>query len=198
RALYVRAPIASAELWSASMRQGPEILTLEELRQIMPRLPEEKAREYLPLLIDAMVEAEITTPARMAAFLAQLGHESLDLRYMEEIADGSAYEGRRDLGNTQPGDGKRYKGRGPIQLTGRANYRAAGKALGIPLEEQPELAAMPEHDFRIAAWYWNTWMLNHLADQRNFLAITVAINEGLNEYADRSRRADTAKTLLRT
>ena len=177
-------------------KQGPEILTLEELRQIMPRLPEAKAREYLPLLVEAMVEAEITTPARMAAFLAQLGHESLDLRYMEELADGSAYEGRRDLGNTQPGDGKRYKGRGPIQLTGRANYRAAGKALGLPLEEQPELAAMPEHGFRIAAWYWTMRKLNPLADQGNFLAITVAINGGLNGYADRMKRWETAKRVL--
>ena len=177
-------------------KQGPEILTLEELRQIMPRLPEAKAREYLPLLVEAMVEAEITTPARIAAFLAQLGHESLDLRYMEEIADGSAYEGRRDLGNTQPGDGRRYKGRGPIQLTGRANYRAAGKTLGIPLEEQPELAAMPEHGFRVAAWYWNTRKLNPLADLGNFRAITVAINGGLNGYDDRVRRWETAKKVL--
>lgn len=177
-------------------KQGPEILTLEELRQIMPRLPEAKAREYLPLLVEAMVEAEITTPARIAAFLAQLGHESLDLRYMEEIADGSAYEGRRDLGNTQPGDGRRYKGRGPIQLTGRANYRAAGKALGLPLEEQPELAAMPEHGFRVAAWYWSTRKLNPLADRGNVRAITIAINGGLNGYDDRVRRWEAAKMVL--
>lgn len=177
-------------------KQGPEILTLEELRQIMPRLPEAKAREYLPLLVEAMVEAEITTPARIAAFLAQLGHESLDLRYMEEIADGSAYEGRRDLGNTQPGDGRRYKGRGPIQLTGRANYRAAGKALGLPLEEQPELAAMPEHGFRLAAWYWSTRKLNPLADRGDVRAITIEINGGLNGYADRVRRWEAAKRVL--
>src|SRR5690606_25370634 len=102
----------------------------------------------------------------------------------------------RDLGNAQPGDGRRYKGRGPIQLTGRANYRAAGKALGLPLEEQPELAAMPEHGFRIAAWYWTMRKLNPLADQGNFLAITVAINGGLNGYADRVRRRETAKKVL--
>lgn len=177
-------------------RQGPEILTLEELREIMPRLPAAKAREYLPLLISAMTEAEITTPARIAAFLAQLGHESVDLRFFEEIADGSAYEGRRDLGNVQPGDGRRYKGRGPIQLTGRDRYRRAGKALGVDLEARPELAATPEVGFRVAAWYWTEWKLNPLADRGDFRAITIEINGGLNGYADRVRRWELAKKVL--
>ena len=71
------------------------------------------------------------------------------LRYFEEIASGAAYEGRTDLGNTQPGDGKRYKGRGPIQLTGRSNYRSAGIALGLPLEESPELVTFPSAGFKV-------------------------------------------------
>jgi putative chitinase len=85
---------------------------------------------YAGPLAAKMAAAAITTPLRQAHFLAQLGHESGELRYTEELASGDAYEGRRDLGNTVPGDGRRFKGRGLIQLTGRANYQAYGDAVG--------------------------------------------------------------------
>jgi predicted chitinase/LysM repeat protein len=162
-------------------------VSLAELRRIMPNLPEAKARQYLPHLNQAMAEAKINTPKRQSAFLAQLAHESVQLRYFEEIASGAAYEGRRDLGNTQAGDGRRFKGRGPIQLTGRANYRAAGRALGIDLENNPQRAADPSVGFRVAAWYWNTRNLNSYADAGNFSAITYRINGGYNGAADRNR-----------
>ncbi|MEW6735838.1 MAG: glycoside hydrolase family 19 protein, partial [Acidobacteriota bacterium] len=100
-------------------------------------------------------------------------------------ADGAAYEGRLDLGNIKPGDGRRYKGRGPIQLTGRSNYRAAGQALGIDLESNPERAADLDVGFRIAGWYWRTRGLNEFADQGNFDEITRRINGGLNGKASR-------------
>ncbi|MFP2957283.1 glycoside hydrolase family 19 protein [Myxococcus sp. 1LA] len=162
-------------------------LTLAQLRAVMPRLTEDKARGYLAPLVAAMQEAEITTVPRVAAFLAQLAHESGELRYWEELASGDAYEGRKDLGNTQPGDGRRYKGRGPIQLTGRTNYRTAGKALGVPLEEQPELAARPEYGFRVAGWYWTSRRLNVLADAMDFIGVTKLINGGTNGLDDRQR-----------
>src|SRR3954454_14926288 len=135
----------------AGPEQGaaPEATTLQ-LRAMMPRLSQEKAALFKGPLNRTMEQYAITTPLRRSAFLAQLAHESGELRYMEEIASGEAYEGRKDLGNTEPGDGKRYKGRGPIQLTGRANYRAAGKALGIDLEGHPERAKGPDVAFRIA------------------------------------------------
>ena len=161
-------------------------VTQSELQRIMPNLSSADAQRYLPHLNAAMAEANINTPARQAAFLAQLAHESGQLRYMEEIASGSAYEGRRDLGNTQPGDGVRYKGRGPIQLTGRANYRAAGQALGIDLEGNPQRAKDPDVAFRIAAWYWSSRNLNQYADAGNFSAITYRINGGYNGAADRN------------
>ena len=167
-----------------------------ELLRIMPGLSPAKAAEYLPHLNAAMKEANITTPQRQAAFLAQLSHESGGLKYMEEIASGAAYEGRRDLGNTQPGDGTRYKGRGPIQLTGRANYRAAGQALGIDLEGNPGLATRPDVAFRIATWYWSSRNLNQYADRGDFSSITYRINGGYNGAADRNRLHNIARSVL--
>lgn len=171
-------------------------MNLADLRAIMPRLRESEAKlMFLPLL-EAMEEFEINTPLRQAAFLAQLAHESAELRYFEEIADGSAYEGRTDLGNTQPGDGKRYKGRGPIQLTGRRNYRAAGAALDLPLELKPEMAAQISVGFRVAGWYWTTRKLNALADACHFEAITKSINGGYNGLAQRHRYYERALEIL--
>jgi len=162
-------------------------LSLGQLRQIMPNLSASKAQQYLPHLNRAMAEAGINTPKRQAAFVAQLAHESGEFRYMEEIASGAAYEGRRDLGNTQPGDGMRFKGRGPIQLTGRSNYAAAGRALGLDLINNPRQAATPEVGFRTAAWFWNTRNLNSYADAGNFREVTRRINGGYNGLADRQK-----------
>ncbi len=171
-------------------------LLLAQLCAIMPRLKKDKAEQYLPLLNAAMAEVEINTPRRRAAFLAQLAHESAELRYFEEVASGEAYEGRKDLGNTQPGDGKRYKGRGPIQLTGRNNYRSAGKALGLDLEGTPQRAADPDVGFRVAGWFWKANKLNPLADAGNFDAITRRINGGYNGKADRDAYHQRALRLL--
>jgi len=171
-------------------------ISLQELKQIMPTLPDDKAQQYLPYLNSAMNEAQITTPQRRAAFLAQLAHESGQLKYMEEIASGSAYEGRSDLGNTQPGDGTRFKGRGPIQLTGRANYAAASQALGVDLVRNPERAADPDVAFRIATWYWSSRDLNQYADKGDFSSITYRINGGYNGAADRNQYYASAKDTL--
>jgi len=162
-----------------------EGVSLQQLRQIMPHLSDARARECLPHLNKAMAEASINTPQRQAAFLAQLAHESAEFRYFEELASGKAYEGRKDLGNIHPGDGVRYKGRGPIQLTGRNNYRAAGQALGIDLENNPKRAADVDVGFRTAAWFWNSRNLNSLADQGDFRGITKRINGGYNGLPQR-------------
>lgn len=100
---------------------------------------------------------------RLVHFLAQLGHESDGFRAMEEYATGEAYEGRKNLGNLSPGDGRRYKGRGPIQITGRANYRLYGKKIGINIEKYPELAANPCIGMQLALEYWKAKGLNTLA-----------------------------------
>lgn len=143
------------------------------------------AEREAPLAEHAMVEFAITTQRRASMFLAQVLHESCRLVYFEEIASGQAYEGRRDLGNSHPGDGRRFKGRGPIQLTGRANYRWAGRLLGLDLEAHPELAAGHSVGWRIAALYWHSRGLNALADAGDFIGITRKINGGTNGLASR-------------
>jgi len=174
------------------------MIALPQLLALMPHLPVPKAREALPHLVEALTSADITTPLRQAAFLAQVAHESAELQYMQETASGAAYEGRLDLGNTQRGDGVRFKGRGPIQLTGRANYRAAGAALGLDLEAHPEQVATYQVGFRAAAWYWATRKLNALADQGPvaFDQITRVINGGLNGKAARDAYYLRARLLL--
>jgi putative chitinase len=142
----------------------------------------------------------IDTALRRAHFLAQVGHESGALRYEEELASGDAYEGRADLGNTEPGDGRRFKGRGLIQLTGRANYIAYGAARGDDftqgdtpsrIAEDPELAA------DVAGWFWAQKKLNALADADNVRAVTRRINGGYNGLADRIEYLARAKFFLR-
>lgn len=172
------------------------MLTDDELRQIMPNCPAARRADYLPFIQQAMQEFGITTYFRETAFLAQLAHESGELRYMEELASGAAYEGRANLGNTQPGDGKRYKGRGPIQLTGRANYTRYGQLLGLDLVNNPTMAATKEVGFRIAGQFWKLNGLNELADKQDFRGITKRINGGYNGLADRIKYYDRAKKVM--
>ena len=133
---------------------------------------------------------------RLIHFLAQLAHESGNFRYMEEIASGAAYEGRKDLGNTQAGDGKRYKGRGPIQLTGRANYRRYGQQLGIDFESNPTIVAIPSVGLLVACKFWADNGLNALADQDDVLTITRRINGGTNGLADRKNNLAKLKSWM--
>lgn len=144
-------------------------LTLDQLTGVFRSLSREAYAAYLPPLNRAMQEFSISTPIRIAHFLGQLGEESGGLQWMEEIWGPTpaqrGYEGRADLGNVQAGDGYRYRGRGPIQLTGRSNYRVVGAALGIDLEGDPDRASAPDVAFRIAARFWGSRDLNYYADQ---------------------------------
>lgn len=170
-------------------------LTADQLRKIFTQAGQ-KTDLYVGPLNDAMTEFEINTKARQAAFIAQIGHESGQLRYVRELASGSAYEGRKDLGNTMPGDGVKYKGRGLIQITGKANYVALMMALGIDCLEHPEVLEEPVNASRSAAWFWKDRGLNELADQGNFLAITKRINGGTNGLEDRQALWAKAKEIL--
>ncbi|MDQ3729659.1 MAG: hypothetical protein M3355_08715 [Actinomycetota bacterium] len=170
-------------------------MNAQALRRAMPGLGATRARALVPYLNLAMAEFGITNQRRAHAFLAQLGHESVSLRYFEEIASGAAYEGRRDLGNVRRGDGRRYKGRGPIQLTGRANYRRYGRILGLPLEAHPSIAGTARVGFRVAGAFWQTHGLNELAERGQFDKITRRINGGTNGAADRRARWSRVKRL---
>ena len=163
------------------------------LREIDPAVPLAHADDYARRLGAAMLSAEINTELRQAAFLAQVLWESCHLQRLEEMASGSAYEGRIDLGNTCPGYGVRYKGRGWMMLSGQKNYAWAERVTGLPLLEWPELAAHPDNAALIAAKFWtegaalnlsrkakkhlgDVTNLNVLADNRDFDGVTMAIN----------------------
>lgn len=159
-------------------------MTLDQLIRIMPHA-RHRAGIFLAPLNAAMEEFDINTRGRRQSFLAQVGHESGQLLYVRELASGAAYEGRKDLGNTQPGDGIRFKGRGLIQVTGRANYTACMMALDIDCVKQPALLEQPMNAARSAGWFWKTHGLNALADAGDQRAVTRRINGGYNGLADR-------------
>ena len=172
------------------------MLTVLLLKQICPKTKTSVLEKYVEPLNAAFDEWEINTPQRQAAFLAQVAHESGGFHYVRELASGAAYEGRADLGNTEAGDGTRFRGRGLIQVTGRSNYRACGAALGLDLVGEPELLEQPENACRSAGWYWWSRKLNGLADADNFRGITLRVNGGLNGYTDRCAYWERAKEAL--
>lgn len=183
------------------------MLTTAQLQAIMPQLPATKGATLFPFLSAAVSEFAIDRPARTAAFLAQLAHESGQFRFMEEIWGPTAAQQRYEppsqlaatLGNTQAGDGKRFKGRGPLQITGRANYRRFGDLLGLDLVADPPRAALPDVAFRIAGLFWSKKGLNELADQvspQAFREITRRINGGFKGLAERERFYEAAKKAL--
>lgn len=178
----------------------PKELTAETLLGIMVHADPRRVEAFVRPLAERMTARGINTALRRAHFLAQVGHESGELRYTEEIASGDAYEGRRDLGNTEAGDGRRFKGRGLIQLTGRANYRAFGEAIGVDLlsgDNPQRVATDPGLAVEVACWFWQAHALNALADNNDARAVTRRINGGLNGLADRLRQLDRARFFLR-
>jgi len=171
------------------------MLKLEQLHKLFP-YSRHKVEAYFPFLSAAMNQYEINTKPRIAAFLAQIGHESQGFRYSKEIASGAAYEGRLDLGNAQPGDGKKYKGRGLIQITGRDNYAKCSKALDVDFIEHPTLLEAPEYAAKSAAWFWYSHGLNDLADQNKHLKITKIINGGKAGLFERMKILKKAQEVL--
>lgn len=173
------------------------LVTVDELKRIMPYAGKRAEVFHEPLLL-TLDEFEIDNALRAAAFLAQVAHESGELRYVRELASGTAYERRTDLGNTpeDDGDGPRFRGRGLIQITGRTNYRDCGAALGLDLLSSPELLELPSNAARSAGWFWRSRGLNELADKGNFLLITKRINGGTNGWKDRLKYYERAKEVF--
>jgi putative chitinase len=154
----------------------------------MPFASSKRIDVYLEPLNQVMDLYAINSIHRIAAFLAQLAHESGSLVYVKEIAAGTAYEGRKDLGNIHPGDGQKYKGRGLIQITGRGNYQALTDHFKVDFINNPTLLEQPLYATLSAGWFWDKMNLNALADQvteDSFKKITKKINGGLNGYDDR-------------
>lgn len=149
--------------------------------------------DAMPRLI---ARAKLTTDLRLAHFLAQIAHESAGFKTTEEYASGAAYEGRRDLGNTQRGDGRRFKGRGLIQVTGRHNARRMSKVLGPDFEANPILLQKFPWAAETAAVFWDDHRLNDYADADNVLTITRRINGGTNGLDDRKLYLARAKRAL--
>lgn len=173
-----------------------DVQTLAEV--MIPSPPGVDYAALLPGYEAAMRAAHITNVNRAAMFAAQLGHESAGLFHMREIHDGSNYEGRRDLGNTQPGDGRRFRGRGPIQITGRGNYTAVSRWAHqhghVPTPtyfvDNPAQLESPQYGFVGAVWYWTVArpQINRLSDARDLVGVTRAINGGTNGLNDRRAR----------
>lgn len=171
--------------------------------EVAPRFSGAKARrqkeiidEISPVLASTLEEYGINTRLRIAHFLGQCCHESAGFRTTEEFASGDAYERRSDLGNTRRGDGRRYKGRGLIQLTGRANYRDVGQALGVDLENNPLLAEAPQLSLKIACEYWKRRKINPDCDRDDIIRVTKKVNGGWNGLEDRRRYTAKAKAAL--
>jgi putative chitinase len=176
-------------------------MTEEQLRKIAPYASEENIKIYTPLLNKWMPYYSINTKLRQAAFLSQVIHETGSFRYMEEIATGSEYDTGKmavRLGNTpeRDGDGERYKGKGGLQITGKDNYEAVSKGLGVDFVSHPELLKEPNYAVQSACWWWNQHGLNLLADKKDFKGITKKINGGYNGYLDRLMYYRRALTVL--
>lgn len=188
----------------------PGQLSLLQIKYATGATPK-NAEKFMQHIIAACTRYSINTPVRQLCFLAQVGHESMGLYYTEEIASGAAYENRADLGNIQPGDGVRFKGRGLIQITGRSNYKTLSAAFGQDFITDPSLLGAKNADkcsdqqlqyaALSAGWFWNSRSLNNLADQIDlnssidaagnqdvFKKITKKINGGLNGFSDRVTR----------
>jgi len=168
-------------------------MTAEQLKHIALYASDKNIETYTPMLNETMDKYEINTPLRQAHFLAQIIHESGSFNYVLELDSGLAYEYRSDLGNTQKGDGPRYKGRGFIQLTGRANYQKYGDTIGVDLISHPELVATV-YPADSAGYFWHTHNINALADMDNINAVTRMINGGYNGLADRQFYLDRAQS----
>ena len=160
-------------------------LTVEILKKVCIYANKINLANYIPFLNELMPKYHIDTLLRVRHFIAQVAQESGSFQYVEEIASGEAYEGRKDLGNIYPGDGKKFKGRGLIQITGRFNYERLYNDFNMDCVNHPELLKQPKYAVESACWFWRLKDLNKLADIDDIRGITRIINGGYNGLAER-------------
>jgi putative chitinase len=171
-----------------------DLVTEEELTAVFRRQPTD---EQVADLNKCLIKNEINTPARIAHFLSQTGHESGGLRWLVEIDPGHRYENRRDLGNIRLGDGVKFKGAGSIMLTGRYNYQAFANYVGDQKVMEGHQYVAKHYPFSSAGWFWTTRKLNKLCDDgASVAAITRVVNGGSMGLADRLAYYDRAKKML--
>ena len=175
----------------------------ETMREVAPSFTGARAAAQAKIVAEAgavlaatLERYDLTSRLRIAHFLGQTCHELAGFRTTQEFASGKGYEGRADLGNTQKGDGPRYKGRGLLQLTGRANYADYGKVLGVDLVNNPTLAAQPALSLKIACEYWKRRNINADCDRDDIQAVTRKVNGGLNGLSDRIALTQKAKVAV--
>jgi putative chitinase len=189
--------------WAGSGVETPDpptalSVTEENLRRLVPTGKPEIIAGIAAGFDWQAVGYGVTTRPRICHFLAQAAHETDRFRTLQEYGSAAyfmRYEGRRDLGNTRPGDGARFHGRGVFQLTGRSNYRRYGAVLGIDLEADPDLAKDPAISLAIAFAYWRERGINEAADADDVVRVTRLINGGRNGLAERTRLLAVAKTI---
>jgi putative chitinase len=189
------------------------MITFDQLRTIMPHA--KNLAYFIDPLDETMHRFAINSTLRQAAFIANLAHESGEFRYMQEIADGSAYDNRADLGNTDPEairiakangttPGRMWKGHGPIQITGFWNHRAVGEYLGIDAVHYPGMLCQPHYGCLSAGWFWHVNGINAFADKGDFDGCCDVINRGRktaregdsNGWQDRVKYYERAKAVL--
>jgi predicted chitinase len=188
------APALQADPTANISASRPDSVTATKPAKTATKPAKTAPRPYVPVtsspfeltLRKAALGAKIAG-AELAAFLGQCAHESAKFTTTKEFADGSKYEGRKDLCNTQPGDGPKYKGRGFIQITGRCNYTQAAKDLGIDLVNHPELAERPDVATKVSLWYWKKFVQSKISNFGNTKAVTKKINGGTNGLQQRTK-----------
>ena len=179
-------------------------VTGAQLTKMFPKVKGTTATKYAEYINEAIRMASVNTKRRLAHFLGQVGHESGGLTTFSEWYKGknpqayfnNKYGSRKDLGNTVKTDGYKYRGRGPIQVTGKANYKLCGKALGVDLVSQPDLLLNTKYGFRAAGWFWAMRKINTYADADNLTMVTKRVNGGTNGISDRKQRTALAKKVL--
>lgn len=171
-------------------------VTLKQLQQIMPSCKPEQAQRYLVPLNNAMAEFGIDSTLRRAAFLAMVANETYELKHLADPAGGAGDELRLELGNAEPGDAVKYKGRGPLLIRGKTYYREAGRALNLDLELHPEWAASPEAGCRLAGWYWQHRKMNALADTKDLETLTKRLTSRFDGVGQRAKYYQRAVEVL--
>lgn len=189
--------IGAASLGAHGANSTPQHNNIVQQHKYQQELNQTTTKNPLELILKRAAKSTGMAGNELAAFLSQCAHETLDFKHLKEIGgklDFKKYDIRfnpakaKSLGNVNPGDGAKYRGRGYIQLTGRANYKLAGEALGLPLEKKPELVENPEIAAKVAIWYWKERVHNNVKNFKDTTDVTRTINPGLKDLDKRKAK----------